>query len=409
MRDCLACHQVLSREVARCQYTLIPRERSAKPSRCWRGDTLPIVKSKRRIRGLYCHEEHYAAGDRHRLMAQAAMVRRQHVGQAARHVHARHPVSREVSGRPGGCDQRRGAGRARYPDARRLSLRRRLRRPQLAPLPAPALDRLRRRSSPVGGNAQRVAAVSARDAPQRDLHGLALAARHRQDRASPARLRQDLASRAEQDTEASPLRHLLLAGDGSLSRHPHRQVQGQPRGCLGHGGRDEHGAARASGRRLPLHPDRGTNAALHGQHLRRKAREGQVHGRVLQPRGPGARRCGDLDPHLLGQSQHAARDGGHELQGVVRVVSERTQGRRVDDRNQGSSVPGHRTVRSRQGQAAEEDLHRRSQPPHASGRPRLRGRRFHPHRARIHRPRTADRVERLRVRASGLQPGDRVS
>ena len=53
---------------------------------------------------------------------------------------------------------------------------------------------------------------------------------------------------------------------------------GQPRDCLGHGGRDEHGAARASGR--GCHPDRGTNAALHGQHLRRKTREGQVHGRV---------------------------------------------------------------------------------------------------------------------------------
>ena len=61
---------------------------------------------------------------------------------------------------------------------------------------------------------------------QRDLHRLALAARDRQDRASPARLRQDLASRAEQVAEARALRHLLLAGDGPLPRHPYRQVQG---------------------------------------------------------------------------------------------------------------------------------------------------------------------------------------
>ena len=40
-----------------------------------------------------------------------------------------------------------------------------------------------------------VAAVPARHAAQRNLHGLALAARHRQDRASAARLRQDLAHR----------------------------------------------------------------------------------------------------------------------------------------------------------------------------------------------------------------------
>ena len=156
-------------------------------------------------------------------------------------------------------------------------------------------------------------------AAQRDLHRLALAARHGQDRAPPARLRQDLAARAEQVAEARPLRHLLLAGHGPLPRHSYRQVQGFARGRLGHGRGDEHRAPRAARRRLPLHPDRGADAALHGQHLRREAREGEVHDRVLQPRSAGAGRCRDLDPHLLGQSQHAAGDGRHELRGVVRA------------------------------------------------------------------------------------------
>ena len=52
--------------------------------------------------------------------------------------------------------------------------------------------------------------------------GVALAARHRQDRTSPARLRQDLAHRAGQDAEARALRHLLLAGHGPVPRHSHR-------------------------------------------------------------------------------------------------------------------------------------------------------------------------------------------
>ena len=124
-----------------------------------------------------------------------------------------------------------------------------------------------------------VAALSARHAAQRDLHRLALAARRRQDRAPAARLPEDLAHRAGQDAQAGALRHLLLAGDGAVPRHPHPQVQGQARGDLGHGGGDEHGAAGAARRRLPLHPDRGADAPLHGQHLRRGPREGEVHDR----------------------------------------------------------------------------------------------------------------------------------
>ena len=60
-------------------------------------------------------------------------------------------------------------------------------------------------------------------------------------------------------------------------------------------------------------------------------REREVHGRVLQPRGAGAGRCRDLDPYLLGQSQHAARDGRYELRGLVRALSQRAARRRLDD------------------------------------------------------------------------------
>ena len=77
-------------------------------------------------------------------------------------------------------------------------------------------------------------------------------------------------------------------------------------------------------------PDRGADAALHGEYVRRRRRKGEVHGRVLQPRGPGARRRRDLDPYVLG-NPNIAGDGGHELQGVVRVVSERAARRCLDD------------------------------------------------------------------------------
>ncbi len=60
------------------------------------------------------------------------------------------------------------------------------------------------------------------------------------------------------------------------------------------------------------------------------------------------------------------------------------------------------------GQAAEEAVHRRGQPPHAAGRSRRGRRRLDPHGAAARRARAADRVERLRLRPAGRQPGNRV-
>ena len=93
-----------------------------------------------------------------------------------------------------------------------------------------------------------------------------------QDRAPAARLSEAVAHRAGKDAQAGQVRHLLLAGDGAVPGHPHAQVQGQAPGDLGHGGGDEQGAAGAARRRLPLHPDRGTDVPLHGQHLRQGPR-----------------------------------------------------------------------------------------------------------------------------------------
>ena len=221
--------------------------------------------------------------------------------QAARHLHDGRPLPREVSGRARRRHQRRGARRPRHPHARRLPLRRGLRRAIWHHYPIQRWAGFEGDSPAIGGDPLALAAVPARHAAQRNLHRLALAARHRQDRAPSARLREDLAHRPEQDAQARPLRHLLLAGHGPVPRHPHPQVQGQPRGRLGHGRGDEQGTARAPRRRLPLHPDRRADAALHGQHLRREGREGEVHDRLLQPRGAGPGRRRDLDSHLLGQ------------------------------------------------------------------------------------------------------------
>ena len=62
-------------------------------------------------------------------------------------------------------------------------------------------------------------------------------------------------------------------------------------------------------------------------------RRGEVHGRGLQPRGAGPRRRRDLDPHLLGQPEHAAGDRERQLRGVVRAVSRRAARRRLDGRD----------------------------------------------------------------------------
>ena len=151
-----------------------------------------------------------------------------------------------------------------------------------------------------------------------------------QDRAPAARLSQNLAHRAGKDAQTAQVRHLLLPGDGPFSRYPYASVPGQAPGHLGHGGGHEQRAVGVARGRLPLHADRRAHLSLHGQHLRQGSRRGEVHDRCLQPRGPGPRRRGDLDSHLLGQPQHAARDGGYQLRQLDRDLSGALPGRCLD-------------------------------------------------------------------------------
>jgi hypothetical protein len=117
---------------------------------------------------------------------------------------------------------------------------------------------------------------------------------------------------AQASASARALRHLLLAGDGPVPRHPHAEVQGQARVSwdMAVAMNTELLALRDAGCRCIQieEPTLHFMANTYGARTR-----GEVHGRVLQPRGAGARRRGDLDSHLLGQPEHAAGDGGHQL------------------------------------------------------------------------------------------------
>ena len=68
---------------------------------------------------------------------------------------------------------------------------------------------------------------------------------------------------------------------------------------------DEHGAAPARRRRREGHPDRGADDPFHGLLPPGADGAARFHGRRVQPRGGRARRRRAVDPHLLGQPQHA--------------------------------------------------------------------------------------------------------
>ena len=136
------------------------------------------------------------------------------------------------------ADQERAGPRHRH--QRRLPPRRGLRRPLVAPLPAPALDGARARGAAVRALARPAARVPARDADERDRDDLALAARGRQGRArppQPARVREALADRPGARRQAGQVRDVLVAGALDLPRQPHVRVRprGQEAADLGHG------------------------------------------------------------------------------------------------------------------------------------------------------------------------------
>ena len=168
--------------------------------------------------------------------------------------------------------------------------------------------------------------VPGRDDARLDLQDVALAARRRQGRArpeEPARVREDLADRAAERRvrEAGQVRHVLGAGARLLPRQPHDEVRPrrQEAADLGHGRGDEPRAAPARRVRLQGHPDRGADAPLHRLLLPRDDRPDRLPRRLLQPRDRGPRRRRGLDPHLLGQPEHA--------EGVLATSRTRTRSR----------------------------------------------------------------------------------
>ncbi len=168
----------------------------------------------------------------------------------------------------------------------------------------------------------------------------------------PARVREDLADGAAGGglRQAGEVRHLLRAGAGLLPRQPHAQVRPrrQEAAHLGHGRGDEQGAAPAratpAARSIQIEEPTLHFMACYYPEMTDAAR---LPGRLLQPRGRGSRRRRDLDPHLLGQPQHA--EGVHATSRTrtrSRSTSSALQGRRVDDRGDRERPQGAAALRA---------------------------------------------------------------
>src|SRR5580704_4240337 len=115
-----------------------------------------------------------------------------------------------------------------------------------------------------------------------------------------------------------------------------------------------------------------------------------------------------MDPYLLGQSEHATRDGRYELREVHRDLSGAVPGRRVDAGNERSQPERSRTVRIVQARFEKEDCGGRRQPSNATGRPPGRRGWRDSESAEVHSGGAVDCVERLWIWATRVQPGDRV-
>ena len=90
--------------------------------------------------------------------------------------------------------------------------------------------------------------------------------------------------------------------------------------------------------RLQGDPGRGADAPLHGPLLSGAEGVHRLPGRRLQPRNRGARRRRGLDPHLLGQPQHAEGVHGRVVRQLDGDLPRTTQGRRLDDRGHGKRL-----------------------------------------------------------------------
>ena len=150
------------------------------------------------------------------------------------------------------------------------------------------------------------------------------------------------------------------------------------------------------------------DAPLHGLLLPERDEAPRLPRRLLQPRDRGSRRRRGLDPHLLGQPEHAEGLQRRVVRELGRDLPRPPQGRCLDDRGHRERPQGAAALRAAPRLAQEEDRRRRDQPPHAAG--GLPGRRRRPraHGARVHPGRQAHPLDRLRLRAPGLQPAPGV-
>ena len=178
-----------------------------------------------------------------------------------------------------------------------------------------------------------------RDDARLDLQDVALATRGREGGArseEPARVREDLADRPAERRlgQGDQVRDVLCPGAGVLPRQPHRPVRPrrQDAGDVGHGRGHEPGASAARRLGLQGRPGRGADAPFHCLLLPGGDEAARLPRRLLQPRDRGPRRGRGLDPHLLGQSQHAEGLQRRVVRELRRDLPRAPERRRVDGR-----------------------------------------------------------------------------
>jgi hypothetical protein len=177
---------------------------------------------------------------------------------------------------------------------------------------------------------------------------------------------------------------------------------------LGHGRGDEHRAARAARRRVPVHPDRGALPALHGQHLRRRPRQVRFMLECYNREVQGLDDC-EMWIHTCWGNPNMQRVIENDSYAAsFELYMDALPRRCLDHRDQGPQLPRYRALR-----ALRASCPRRSASAWCSHRT-LQVDRAEEVAADIRRAleyipaEQPDRLDRLRVRASGVQPGHRV-
>ena len=252
---------------------------------------------------------------------------------------ARRPLPRAVPRRALDGHRRPGAGRARHPHQRRLSPRRGLRRPLVAPLPAAALEGLRARGAPVRGLARPAARVPARHADERDRDDVALAARRRQGRArpaQPARVREALADRPGARASGKPVKFgtcssqvLSIFLDSHTTDYDLEDKKQLIWDMATAMNLELRQLAAAGAKVIQIEEPTIHFVALL---LPRPDRAARLPRRRVQPRGRRPRRRRAVDPHLLGQPEHAEGLHGRVVRELDRDLPRAAQGRRLDGR-----------------------------------------------------------------------------